>query len=98
MLVYYKTILSVCSWNFSCFKIVDDYCIHVVNYTVVLMDVLNGIMEEVKVDANSCVDDICSIAFYNLLLNQTYSITVTATNILGSSIPAVILCKVVNYS
>ena len=69
-----------------------------VNYTVVLMDILNGIMEEVKVDANGCVDDICSISFDNLLLNQTYSITVTATNILGSSVPAVVLCKVDNYS
>ena len=65
-----------------------------VNYTVILMDILSGLREEVKVDANSCVDDICSIFFYNFLLNQTYSITVTATNILGSSIPAVVLCKV----
>ena len=67
-----------------------------VNYTVVLMDILNGIMEEVKVDTNSCVDDICSIAYDNLLLNQTYSITVTATNILGSSMPTFAFCKVVD--
>ena len=70
-----------------------------VNYTVIVEDsVLGGIVEEVEVSPDNCVDAICSIAFDGLVLNQTYCITVMATNILGSSMPAVILCKLDCYS
>ena len=66
----------------------DEYCIHVVNYTVVLMDsALGVIVEQVEVGSDSCEDGICSTSIFPSPSNQVYNISVFATNILGSSTP-----------
>ena len=75
----------------------DEYCIHTVNYTVVLNDsVSNVTVEQVEVGSDSCEDGICSTSISPTPSNQTYRVSVIATNILGSSSPALsnnIICR-----
>ena len=75
----------------------DEYCIHVVNYTVILEDSVLGVIEEqMEIGSGNCEDGICSTSFLPFPSNKTYRVSVIATNILGSSSPALfdtIICK-----
>ena len=65
-----------------------------VNYTVVLVDSVQGvIVEQVEVGSDSCEDGVCSIFSPIPSPNATYMVTIIATNTLGSSIPVKKFCK-----
>ena len=68
-----------------------------VNYTVILMDIVLGVkVQQVEVGSDSCEDEICSTSLHTSPSEQVYMVNITATNILGSSIPATfdeIICE-----
>lgn len=69
----------------------DDYCIHDVNYTVVLQEGVTGIIVEQKeVHHDRCNNGFCAITFFPLTtMGPYYIVHITATNIVGTSDEAV---------
>lgn len=65
----------------------EEFCIHVVNYTVVV-ETSNGMeAQRYQVDSSRCANGTCSTSFSLLSSNETYKINLTASNMFGSSIP-----------
>ena len=62
----------------------DEYCIHEVNYTVTLRsDEL--IVMQYEVGSDSCMLGACSITLFPSPSNQTYMVSISAANVLGTS-------------
>ena len=88
-IAHFKFSIAVLSMHFLLQLSRDEYCIHMVNYTVVLVDsVLGEIVKQVEVGSDSCEDDVCSTLLFLSPSNQTYAIIVIAINIIGLSSPA----------
>ena len=56
-----------------------------VNYTVVLESSTGGRVDQIIVSFDSCTDGLCSTSFSTFSSDQTYHVSVSATNIFGES-------------
>ena len=62
----------------------DEYCIHEVNYTVTLRSNELIVMQN-EVGSDRCMMGACFITLFPSPSNQTYMVSISATNVLGTS-------------
>ena len=57
----------------------------IIYYSVVLVNSTGEMVDQRTVSSDSCIDDLCSTSFSPSASDQTYHVSVSATNVFGES-------------